>query len=101
MVRSCEDALLGVLVPPVKVFRMVGCSNDFWISLALIFIPFASTLYCFSIEGVKWKVNICCCFLPPLGIYLARNRCDSDVFISLVLMMFFLIPGIVWAYHKT
>ena len=51
-------------------------------------------------EEMDFHVNLFCCLFPPLGVYLSHKKCDSDVLISFILMMFWFVPGVVWAYHK-
>lgn len=98
--RPCTEAILGVLFPPAKVFRKSGFSSELWISILLSLTFFGGVIYSFHLDEMDFKTNICCCFIPPLAIYLSHDKCDSDVLICLVLMMFFLVPGIIWAYHK-
>ncbi len=76
--RECIDAILGVLLPPVQVYRKTGkCGKEFWIDLLLCLTIIGATLYCFKIEGLECLVNIGCFFIPPLGLFCAKgNKCD-------------------------
>lgn len=100
--RDIVDAILGVLLPPVQVYRKTGkCGAEFWIDLILWLTIIGAILYCWHIHGLDLLVNIGCFFIPPLGLFCAKgNKCDQDVLICLVLTLFFWIPGMIFAYWK-
>ena len=106
MARDCVDAILGVLLPPVQVYRKKQISTEFWIDLILFLIWFfglgwLAILYCFhAAEGMDPVVNILCFFIPPLGLYLSTKQCDVDILICLLLWLFTWLGGCIWAYWK-
>ena len=100
--RDCVDAILGVLLPPVQVYRKTGkCGQEFWIDLILWFTFIGAILYCWHIHGIECLVNLGCLFIPPLGLFCAKgNKCDGDVLICLILTLLGWLPGIIFAYWK-
>ena len=96
--RPVLDVILGVLIPPVEVFRMKGVGMEFIISILLWLIPIASVLYCFHMKEIPLVVNILCALLPPVGVYMAKNECGKEALIALLLMFVFYLPGVIYAY---
>lgn len=93
--RTCVEALLGMLLPPVLVWmRRKKACNEFWINLVLtIFGWFGGILHAFWLDGVPCIHNICCLLLPPLGLYLSKKKCDSQIGICAVLCLTFFGAG--------
>ena len=102
MARDIVDAILGVLIPPIQVYRRFNkCGTEFWIDLILYLTFIFAILYCWHVHKIDPLVNIGCLFIPPLGLFCAKgNKCDQDVLICLILTLFFFLPGCIYAYHK-
>ena len=102
MGKPLLDAILGVLIPPLQVYlKKRKCNDDFWIDLILILLFPISIIYCFHVcYGMDIIHNICCLFIPPLGVYYSQKKLTIDTLIALILMIFFLLPGSIFAYYK-
>ena len=99
MGRPCLDAVLGVLLPPLQVFRKRGLKTEFFISLILtILMWFPGIFYCFHLEGVDCCQNILAILLPPVAVYMSK-KCASEFWISLILTILIWLPGIIYAYY--
>ena len=98
--KDIIDVLLGVIIPPVEVFRMKGIGIEFVICLVLWIctITVGGILYCFHLKGVDILANILCIFLPPVGVYCGQGGCKKDAWVTLVLTFFFWVPGVLYAY---
>ena len=97
--RPALDVILGMILPPVEVYRMKGIGMEFLIDLLLWLTLIGSTLYCFHLKGVKPIANIFCLLIPPLGVLLAENgNLGIHFWVCLVLTCFFWLPGIFFAY---
>jgi len=129
MPRELDVAIVGVLIPPLQVYRKrQNCQSEFILDLLLFIIglayfpfwgifhrwlwmsylgwlPFicfiASICYCFHLEGLTdVAANIFCCLIPPLGLYISTKKCDIDILIALLLWFLFWFPGAIYAYYK-
>lgn len=126
MPRECDVAILGVLIPPLQVYRTKQCGKEFWIDLLLwvlawVFWPtsgvilggraafvgwipliflIAAVVYCFSLHNVEIAANIFCFLLPPLGLWIGTKKVDQDLAICILLWILLWLPGAIWAYHK-
>ena len=83
-------AILGVLIPPIQVFKRKGCGIETIIDLVLWVIwadglGWLSIIYCWHLEGVDVVVTILILICPPLGLWFRTKQCNSDVIISILL----------------
>ena len=94
------SAILGVIIPPVEVFRHYKCGAEFWIDLIVWFLLLfvGGIFYCFHLKKVDCVHNILAILLPPIAVYLKTKDCVSTL-ITLVLMFFAWFPGIIAAYY--
>ena len=94
------SAILGVLLPPVEVYRHKGCEKDFWIDLVLwlVLLLAGGVFYCFHLKKVECVNNILALLLPPVAVYLKTKDCVSTL-ITLVLWFFGLFPGVIAGYY--
>lgn len=106
MPRECVDAILGVILPPVQVFRKKKAGKEFWIDLILFLLyifgfGWLSVIYCFyAAEGVDILPAIFCLLIPPLGLWLGTKQCNMDILICLLLCFLFFLLGKIYAYFK-
>ena len=100
--RDFLTALLGVLLPPVQVYRKTNrCGSEFWITLLLWLTLFGGIIYCFHVHKFDFLVNLGCAFIPPLGLFCSKgNKCDLEVLVCLLLTLLFFFPGVIFAYWK-
>merc|ERR1711935_16051 len=98
--RSCCEALLAVLLPPVYL-----CLRGHKLCTILIDILFTLLgLWPGMIYALVQERTGCCsecliCFLPPLGLYLTHKACTCDVIICLLFCLT-IFGGIFWAVWK-
>lgn len=130
MGRPLDVAIIGVLIPPLQVYRKGNqCNTPFILDLLLFiigiaFFPFwgftgrlwgvgyffgwlpfvcfvAAICYCFHLEGVSdIAANIFCVLIPPLGLYIGTKKCDEHILICLLLWFILWFPGAIYAYYK-
>ena len=94
------SAILGVIIPPIEVFRQHKCGSEFWIDLVLWILLFllGGIFYCFYLKRVDCVHNILCILLPPIAVYLKTKDCVSTI-ITLILWFFGLAPGVIAGYY--
>ena len=96
---KCVSAILGVILPPIEVFRHHKCAAEFWIDLVLTLLLFwcGGIFYCFHLKKVECVQNILCLLIPPLGVYL-KTKDIVKTLITLILWFFGILPGVIIAY---
>ena len=94
------SAILGVIIPPLEVFRKHKCGAEFWIDLVLwlLLLLVGGIFYCFHLKKVDIVHNILSILLPPIAVYLKTKDCVSTI-ITLVLMFFGWFPAIIASYY--
>ena len=114
MAKGCKgsrndwlQAILGVLLPPLRMYLNREKCDLNQIIVLICFIPFiflwflSVILQFHFIDKMDLCQNICCMFIPPLGVYLGQKKCGLDVLIALILMFFLLLPGVIFAYARS
>ena len=101
MVDTLCRAIVGVLLPPLLVALEKGINVEFVISLLLtIFLLWiGGIIYSFYVIGLSdCAKNVFSALLPPVAVYLHKG-CATEFWISLVLTIFFWVPGMIYSYY--
>ena len=93
-------AILGVILPPVQVFRDHKCNAEFWIDLilTLLLLWAGGIFYCFHLRKVDCVQNLLALLLPPIAVYLKTKDCVKTI-ITLILWFLGILPGVICAYY--
>ena len=93
-------AILGVILPPVEVLRVKGCTAEFWIDLllTLLLLWAGGIFYCFHLKSVDVLVNLLTLLISPIGVYI-KTKDVVKTLITLILWIFGFIGGIIVGYY--
>lgn len=85
--KDLLGVILGVLIPPIEVFRMKNMGQEFLICLLLwLFTLVGGIWYTFYLKGVEIVADILCLIIPPLGVFVGNKmKCKNEVWICLLL----------------